>query len=112
MDCQQQAAANIAAADEDLTAPSSHEASAGGGENDHGELCVRLRRNQRIIIANSGFNGISSGEGGNPNDREANAGLPDSREMSGSPIRLTGGREEVGRDGKKSEQLPLTLRFR
>ena len=61
-DQQQQSSANIAAAGGDhLAAPSSAGAAAKGREDDHGEFCVRLNRNQRIIIANSGFNGTNSG---------------------------------------------------
>ena len=65
----------------------------GDGENDREDFCVRLSRNERIVIANSEFDGTNS-TGGNPVDREATSGA------SGRPIRLEGGtgRGEEGRE--------------
>uniref|UniRef100_A0A7S3XWH7 Uncharacterized protein n=1 Tax=Heterosigma akashiwo TaxID=2829 RepID=A0A7S3XWH7_HETAK len=93
-------------------APSSADAAAAkGGDDNSGKFSGLLNRGERIIIANSDFNGADSGGEevqqlpiGEGESLEECAELPGTGKMGGSPIRLAG--EGAGRSGEGGEESP------
>ena len=92
MSRQEQAPAIIAAADDDLAAPSSRSrTSAGDGRKNQEEFCARLSMNQRIVITNPEFDGKNLEGGRTPKKRGAS-------KSSGPPIKQAGGSRGEGRE--------------